>query len=86
MTYIFYFRLEVSFSFSLILIYLNDIDYFEQGQELAKSLAQDGIETTVITDSAVFAIMSRVNKVIYHFWSENLPHALTFFGGRGEGG
>lgn len=84
MTYIFYFRLEVSFS--LILIYLNDIDYFEQGQELAKSLAQDGIETTVITDSAVFAIMSRVNKVINHFWSENLPHALTFFGGRGEGG
>ena len=80
MTYIFYFRLEVSFSlFFLILIYLNDIDYFEQGQELAKSLAQDGIETTVITDSAVFAIMSRVNKVIYHFWKENLPHAPIFF-------
>lgn len=37
---------------------------FYQGQELAKSLAKDGIETTVITDSAVFAIMSRVNKVI----------------------
>ncbi|PFX32201.1 translation initiation factor eIF-2B subunit beta-like [Stylophora pistillata] len=37
---------------------------FYKGQELAKSLAQDGIETTVITDSAVFAIMSRVNKVI----------------------
>ena len=34
-----------------------------QGQDLAKSLAQHGIETTVITDSAVFAIMSRVNKV-----------------------
>ena len=87
MTYIFYCWLEVSFSlFFLNLIYLNDIDYFEQGQELAKSLAQDGIETTVITDSAVFAIMSRVNKVIYHFWSENLPYALIFFGGRGEGG
>ena len=28
------------------------------------SLAKAGIETTVITDSAVFAIMSRVNKVI----------------------
>ena len=63
------------------LIYINYINYFEQGQELAKSLAQDGIETTVITDSAVFAIMSRVNKVIYHFWSENLPHAHMFFGG-----
>ncbi|KAL9951985.1 hypothetical protein ACROYT_G044748 [Oculina patagonica] len=37
---------------------------FYKGQELAKSLAQHGIETTVITDSAVFAIMSRVNKVI----------------------
>ena len=34
-----------------------------QGQDLAKSLAQHGIETTLITDSAVFAIMSRVNKV-----------------------
>ena len=34
-----------------------------QGQELGVSLAQSGIETTVITDSAVFAIMSRVNKV-----------------------
>lgn len=35
-----------------------------QGQELARSLALEGIETTLITDSAVFAIMSRVNKVI----------------------
>ena len=34
-----------------------------QGQELGVSLAKSGIETTVITDSAVFAIMSRVNKV-----------------------
>ena len=37
---------------------------FKQGQQLAISLAKDGIDTTVITDSAVFAIMSRVNKVI----------------------
>lgn len=35
-----------------------------QGQELAKSLSRDSIDTTVITDSAVFAMMSRVNKVI----------------------
>lgn len=41
---------------------------FYQGQELAKSLAQHGIETTVITDSAVFAIMSRVNKVTDPFF------------------
>lgn len=37
---------------------------FLQGQELAMSLAKADIETTVINDSAVFAIMSRVNKVI----------------------
>ncbi|KAL5016275.1 hypothetical protein ScPMuIL_005864 [Solemya velum] len=37
---------------------------FYQGQELAVSLAKAGIETTVINDAAVFAIMSRVNKVI----------------------
>jgi len=30
---------------------------------MAARLAQSGIEATVITDSAVFAIMSRVNKV-----------------------
>ena len=34
-----------------------------QGQELAVRLAQSGVEATLITDSAVFAIMSRVNKV-----------------------
>ena len=37
---------------------------FYEGHALAKSLATSGIETTVITDSAVFAIMSRVNKLI----------------------
>jgi len=35
-----------------------------QGQDLAVALGQAGIETTLITDSAVFAVMSRVNKVI----------------------
>jgi hypothetical protein len=33
------------------------------GQDMAKSLAAAGIETTVIPDSAVFAIMARVNQV-----------------------
>ena len=42
--------------------------FFNQGQELAKSLAKHEIETTVITDSAVFAIMSRVNKVTDSFF------------------
>jgi len=35
-----------------------------KGHSFAVQLAQEGIEATVITDSAVFAIMSRVNKVI----------------------
>ncbi|KAI8835485.1 hypothetical protein BJ741DRAFT_649701 [Chytriomyces cf. hyalinus JEL632] len=34
------------------------------GQELALSLSKAGIDTTVITDASVFAVMSRVNKVI----------------------
>ncbi|KAK6179184.1 translation initiation factor eIF-2B subunit beta [Patella vulgata] len=37
---------------------------FYYGQELALSLAKSGIETMVINDTAIFAIMSRVNKVI----------------------
>lgn len=35
-----------------------------QGHRLAKRLADESIETSVITDSEVFALMSRVNKVI----------------------
>lgn len=35
-----------------------------EGQQVALNLANAGIETTVITDSAVFALMARVNKVI----------------------
>ncbi|CAG8548448.1 9092_t:CDS:2, partial [Cetraspora pellucida] len=34
------------------------------GHEMALSLSQAGIDTTVISDSAIFAVMSRVNKVI----------------------
>mmetsp|Transcript_14499 Transcript_14499/g.21536 ORF Transcript_14499/g.21536 Transcript_14499/m.21536 type:complete len:388 (+) Transcript_14499:48-1211(+) len=34
------------------------------GHAMAKKLAETGIEATVINDSAVYAIMSRVNKVI----------------------
>lgn len=34
------------------------------GQEMAKSLAAAGIETTVISDSAIYAIMARVNQVL----------------------
>lgn len=35
-----------------------------QGQELAVSLSKAEIPTTVINDAAIFAMMSRVNKVI----------------------
>ena len=34
------------------------------GQRLAAKLGAADIQTTLITDSAVFAVMSRVNKVI----------------------
>ena len=37
---------------------------YYHGQMLAKSLAQAKIQTTLIPDSAIFAVMSRVNKVI----------------------
>lgn len=33
------------------------------GQEMARRLAEAGIETTVISDSAIYAIMARVNQV-----------------------
>ncbi|XP_040497577.1 translation initiation factor eIF-2B subunit beta isoform X2 [Ursus maritimus] len=35
---------------------------FCQGHEMAVNLAKAGIETTVMTDAAIFAVMSRVNK------------------------
>jgi len=34
------------------------------GHGMAKELASSNIDTTVINDSATFAIMSRVNKVL----------------------
>ncbi|NP_001279777.1 translation initiation factor eIF-2B subunit beta [Callorhinchus milii] len=37
---------------------------FCQGHEMAVTLSKAGIETSVITDAAIFAVMSRVNKVI----------------------
>ncbi|XP_028352005.1 translation initiation factor eIF2B subunit beta isoform X1 [Physeter macrocephalus] len=37
---------------------------FCQGHEMAVNLSKTGIETTVMTDAAIFAVMSRVNKVI----------------------
>jgi len=35
-----------------------------RGHKMAMELAQNGIDTTVITDSAIFALMARVNKVL----------------------
>lgn len=34
-----------------------------QGHEMAINLSKENIETTVMTDAAIFAVMSRVNKV-----------------------
>ena len=39
-------------------------DLHLKGHELAASLSNDKINTTIIPDSAIFALMSRVNKVI----------------------
>ena len=33
------------------------------GHQMARKLAQAGINTTAIADSAIFAMMARVNKV-----------------------
>jgi len=46
-----------------------------EGQVMAKALASVGIETTLIPDSAIFAVMSRVNKVILG------SHTVTANGG-----
>lgn len=35
-----------------------------EGQKMAVQLSEFGIEATVVTDSAVFAVMTFVNKVI----------------------
>lgn len=47
--------------FSVIVV---ELAPFYSGREMAKSLTKSGISTLIIPDSAVFAIMSRVNKVI----------------------
>lgn len=39
------------------------IDIF-QGHSMAASLAKSGIQTAVVPDTAIFAVMSRINKVI----------------------
>jgi translation initiation factor eIF-2B subunit beta len=45
------------------------------GHEMAKSLAKAGIDTIVVNDSAIFAVMARINKVL-------LPaHAVLANGG-----
>ena len=44
-------------------LFLN-IKTFFQGHELAANLAKAHIKTTLISDAAIFAMMSRVNKVI----------------------
>lgn len=45
---------------------------------MATSLSEAGIETTVIADAAIFAVMSRVNKV-----QRNRGRCLNARGGAG---
>lgn len=47
--------------FSVVVV---ELAPFYSGHEMAKALNKSGISTLIIPDSAVFAIMSRVNKVI----------------------
>lgn len=49
--------------FSILVISFQIIRY--QGHLLAKELVARGLQTTLITDSAVFAMISRVNMVYY---------------------
>ena len=45
--------------------YRNCVEHFWlKGHEMAVSLGKSKIQTTVIADSAIFAIMSQVNKVL----------------------
>jgi translation initiation factor eIF-2B subunit beta len=46
-----------------------------EGQAMAMNLAKDGIDTTLVPDSAIYALMSRVSKVILG------THAITSNGG-----
>ena len=50
------------------------------GQELARRLAQAGLHTTLIPDSAIFAMMARVNKVAPRpFYCSSAADAFTIF-------
>lgn len=40
------------------------ICFSKQGHEMAANLASSNIEIAVIPDTAIFAVMSRINKVI----------------------
>ena len=50
-------------SHSLSLSHNVSLSVLLQGHEMAVNLSKAGIETTVMTDAAIFAVMSRVNKV-----------------------
>jgi len=43
------------------------------GHQQARKLAQAGINTTAIADSAIFAMMARVNKVCHALNSQHEP-------------
>jgi translation initiation factor eIF-2B subunit beta len=47
-----------------VIIVVSGAGYNDSTYEMAKSLTNDGIETTVINQSAVFAVMARVHKVL----------------------
>ena len=60
--------LSLSLTFSVWLLFCYFLFYRYQGHLLAKELVARGLQTTLITDSAVFAMISRVNMVcLGHF-------------------
>jgi translation initiation factor eIF-2B subunit beta len=45
-------------------VFVAETEPYGSGQRMAKRLADGGIDTTLITDAAVFAVMSKVDKVL----------------------
>lgn len=51
-----------------------------QGHEMAVRLSKENIETTVMSDAAIFAVMSRVNKVRRAFAAGGSSWQIWCFG------
>lgn len=84
---------EVFHSLSLFVPASISLSLLLQGHEMAVNLAKAGIETTVMTDAAIFAVMSRVNKVgvfgvmlcwIYEYYTSKILIFSFFYNTHGK--